>query len=500
MDHRSGCADAQPRPPRPAAVKTGRHDSRSFKADGSELVSRRQIVGGAGSLALLAGAPALAHLSPGARLTFGVDAGDGATVPADFAGLSYEAAQLANPAFFSRANPALAALFRELSHCGNLRIGGGTSAFARYTPRAPAGPPPFEVFGPDTSARTKHETLISDAALQNLRDFLDATGWTCLYGLDLARDSKANTVAEAAAVHRILGPKLLAIQIGNEPDSYRGRYRSRTWGPTDYVREWNDVHDAVAAAAPGIRFAGPDISNKLDFLTAFAADARRHHDIVMLTMHYYALGPAGSPDATLSQLMSESPREATLKPSGLPAVAAACETARLPLRVSEGNSCWNGGQQGVSDTYAAALWCADTMLRFAQRGWIGFNLHGGGDGLYSPIIGGPTRFSQRPIYSGIRFAQALSPGRFVPVTSAGLTADVSIYVLEQHGRRQLVVINKGLSPVTLALPVPTRGAATMLTGPALTSKVGARIVTVEHPSARRITVPPITGMIQPLAR
>jgi hypothetical protein len=477
-----------------------RHEGRSFKADDGELVSRRHVVGGAGSLALLLGAPALARPSRDARLTFGGDGGDGATMPADFAGLSYEAAQLANPAFFSPANRAQIALFRELSPSGNLRIGGGTSAFVRYSPMAPAGPPPFEVFGPDTSATTKHETVISDAALQNLRGFLDATGWTCLYGLDLARDSKANTVAEAVAAHRFLGPKLLAIQIGNEPDSYRGRYRPRTWGPADYVREWNEVHDAIAAAAPGIRFAGPDISNKLDFLTAFATGARRHRDIVMLTMHYYALGPAGSPDATLPQLMSDAPREATLKPSGLPTVAAACETARLPLRISEGNSCWNGGQPGVSDTYAAALWCADTMLRFAQRGWIGFNLHGGGDGIYSPIIGGPTRFSRRPIYSGIRFAQALSGGRFAPVDAAGLTADVSIYALEQQGRRQLVVINKGLSPVTLALPVPTRGAAMALTGPSLTSKVGARIVTIERPSARRITVPPITGMIQPLGR
>src|ERR1700683_2466747 len=49
-----------------------------------------------------------------------------ATIPQDFMGLSYESAQLANPAFFSAENTALIALFRELGNQGVLRLGGGT--------------------------------------------------------------------------------------------------------------------------------------------------------------------------------------------------------------------------------------------------------------------------------------------------------------------------------------------------------------------------------------
>src|SRR5580692_4531556 len=56
-----------------------------------------------------------------------------ATIPQDFIGLSYESAQLANPAFFSAENTALVALFRELSDHGVLRIGGGTSEFTAFT-------------------------------------------------------------------------------------------------------------------------------------------------------------------------------------------------------------------------------------------------------------------------------------------------------------------------------------------------------------------------------
>ena len=48
---------------------------------------------------------------------------------------------------------------------------------------------------------------------------------------------------------------------------------------------------------PQAKFAGPDISNKLPYLTAFAQEAPKHPDVVLLTSHYYAMGPASSPDA-----------------------------------------------------------------------------------------------------------------------------------------------------------------------------------------------------------
>ena len=65
----------------------------------------------------------------------------------------------------------------------------------------------------------------------------------------------------------------MAFQIGNEPDSFRNRYRPATWGPADYLTEWDEFHDAIVAKTPEAKFAGPDISNKLPFLTAFAEEA-----------------------------------------------------------------------------------------------------------------------------------------------------------------------------------------------------------------------------------
>src|SRR5665213_2822984 len=214
--------------------------------------------------------------------TLSIDASKpGPAVPLNFAGLSYESAQLANPEFFSPANKELIALFRALSPSGNLRLGGGSSEFTTFSDANPTGPRPIEVFGPDTSKTVKHGTVTTALALRNLRGFLDATGWSCLYGLNLGQGTKENAAAEAAAAQRILGPRLMAFQIGNEPDSFRNRYRPASYGPADFMKEWNEFHDAIVAVAPGAKFAGPDISNKLAFLTAFAEEAPKHRDVIL---------------------------------------------------------------------------------------------------------------------------------------------------------------------------------------------------------------------------
>jgi len=459
-------------------------------------MNRRQLIRRLAGAATLAGLPRIALAQGnGAALTLGAQA-NGPTIPADYVGLSYEAAQFANPAFFSASNKALVALFRELSPNGVLRIGGGSSEYTTYSDKNPQGPPPFETFGPDTSKTVKHGTVTTALALRNLRGFLDATGWKCIWGLNLGQGSKENAAAEAAAVQRILGARLILLQIGNEPDSFRSHFRPATWNPADFLREWNEFHDAIAATAPGVKFAGPDISNKLDYLTAFAAEAPKHPDVVMLTGHYYAMGPAGRPEATIAQLMEPDPSTTTMHADRFHVVQEAAKTAGLPFRMSEGNSCWNGGQPGVSDTLASALWCADIMLRFAQLGWIGVNWHGGGNGHYSPIVGSPsTGFSRRPEYFGIMFAQMLTGATFVPVTLTGTSRFVTAYGFERKGMRQVALFNKELTPVTLTLPAPVKPRATLLTGPALDAKEGTTLRETQIKPNRAVTIPAHSAML-----
>ena len=58
-----------------------------------------------------------------------------------------------------------------------------------------------------------------------------------------------------------------------------------------------------------------------------------------------------------------------------------------PFRLAETNSCYSGGKQGVSDTFASALWGADLMYQLAAAGGKGINFHGGGYGWYTPVAG-----------------------------------------------------------------------------------------------------------------
>jgi hypothetical protein len=456
-------------------------------------MNRRHFVAGLAAGATVASLPCFGQ-SVKAKLEIGAKIGN--SIPTDFTGLSYESAQLANPEFFSAGNKELIELFRGLSPNGNLRLGGGSSEFTTYSDADPAGPPPFEVFGPDTSKTVKHGTVTTALALRNLRAFLDATGWSCLYGLNLGQGTKENATAEAAAAFRILGPRLIAFQIGNEPDSFRNRYRPASYRPEDYLKEWNTFHDAIVAVTPQAKFAGPDISNKLPYLTAFAEQAPAHKDVVLLTAHYYAMGPAGSPDATIAQLFDPDPKLATMHLHNLPVIAEAMKTAGLPFRISEVNSCWDGGKPGVSDTLASALWCADMMLQFAALGWSGVNLHGGGNGFYTPIAdASSTGFTRRPEYFGIQFAQIFAGAQFAESNLSPALREIKTYTSVQAGRRRIAVINQSEDHVRLTLPGRVNGHAMKLSGPSLESTAGVEFSGVRVPRSQEVFIAAHTGMI-----
>ena len=422
----------------------------------------------------------------------------GPTIPRDYVGLSFERAQLSNPAYFSAANRAFVRLIRGLSPSGSIRLGGSSGEHTAYIGERTV-PPAFEIHGPEHNKLNRQGLNVSIRALQNLRGFLDATGWTCLYGLNMAHATPEEAAREAADVQRILGPRLQAIQIGNEPDVFRNRYRPPSWTAADYVAEWARFHAAITAAAPGLKFAGPGISNKLEYLTAFAAVAPRYPDVTMLTGHYYAMGPAGSPEATLDQLKLPEAKTATFKQAGYAVVEEARRVARLPYRMSEGNSCWDGGKVGVSDVHAASVWGANRMLDWARRGWIGVNWHGGGYGNYSPIVGTPSKgYSRRPLYYGTQFAQMLDGAIFLEATAVP-DPYLGYYALRQNGRERIALINPGEAPVTVELPALPDPRVGVLTGPSAAAKDATTLNRVSRRPARRVTVPPVTAMLFTLA-
>jgi hypothetical protein len=395
------------------------------------------------------------------------------TLPADYTGLSYESRQLANPKFFSAENRELIALFRELGSAGVLRIGGSTSEYTAFTTDEPKGEPPFEIAGPGLPANEYYETPITLRALANLRAFLDATGWSCLYGLNTGRGSVERAAEEAFYAHKILGPKLVALQLGNEPDAWRNRYRGATWSYEDYWKEWLAVRASVLQRIPDAKFAGPDISNKIVYLTGFAADAAKSApEVVLLTSHYYTMGPAGKPGMTIDKMLANDPKlERDMK-----TIMEAAKAARLPYRMCEGNTCWNGGQEGASDTLASALWSAEAMLHFAALGAVGVNLHGGGFGNYSPIAGSPSKgFTRRPVFYGMLLAKEFLGSTLVETNLECANDHVRAYAAEKKNAKLLLVVNKTDEPVSVKLPLQRAREVLTLDGPALDAKAGTAI-------------------------
>ncbi|MGA8042395.1 MAG: hypothetical protein WCA37_06285 [Terracidiphilus sp.] len=464
-------------------------------------MKRREFLRMTGCVAASAvAAPRWVHAQSEAdTLTAKLDVQEGvslATLPADFTGLSYESAQLANPAFFAAENTALIALFHELGGEGVLRLGGGTSEFTAFTTEEATWSAPFDAVGPDTSKNVKSETPITPRSLRNLRGFLDATNWRCLYGLNLGRGTASHAAEEAAAAQQILGPRLIAFQLGNEPDAWRNRYRPATWSYADYWKEWSAAHAAVVARVPQAKFAGPDVSNKMAYVTGFAADVKKDalHDVVMLTSHYYAMGPAGAKGVTLDKLLSPDPK--LERDMGIAMEAA--RSVGLPYRMSEGNSCWNGGQPGVSDTLASALWGLDAMLRFASLGCAGVNLHGGGNGYYTPIAGSLAGgFTRRPEFFGMKLAREFVGATLMQTNLLCSNDRVSAYVAHRNRAEMLLAINKTAQSLTMRVPMRRCREHWLLTGPAIDARDG---VTLTRSEGNRLHggllhVPPYSAVV-----
>lgn len=403
-------------------------------------------------------------------------AGTGKAIPADFTGLSYESAQLANPGYFSAGDADLVGLVRQLGTRGVLRIGGNTSDFDDWTPEPKASSDASaQPVGPDAGLNIGRHTVVSEMAVDELKGFLKATGWGLLYGIDLGHGDPERAADEAAYVVKTIGSPLIALQIGNEPDLfYRNGMRKPDYGFADYMEEWNRFAAAIRKRVPAAPLAGPDIGNHYDWVDQFASSTK---NITMLTSHYYAEGPPTSPAADIPHLLRSHPSFE----DHLRHMVGVGKSIGVPYRLSEGNSCYHGGKAGVSDAFASALWGADFMMMLSSLGVVGVNFHGGGQGHYTPIAGGGSSpFEARPLFYGMLFFREFAAG--ASMLTANLNAgavNATAYVATQGSKLKLAVINKDETlPLKLRLTDsrfarPLRQLA--LTAPALDSLSGTTL-------------------------
>jgi hypothetical protein len=412
--------------------------------------------------------------------------GPARVMPVDFTGLSYEMGQLYNAEYFSARNTALVNAFRGLSEHGVLRLGGHLSNITEW--EGVGRDDPKQVRGVrhgiedywewplvDPTVQRNKKGVLTRKALENMRGFLDAVNWRLMYGLNFACGSAERAADEAHVVAEVMGDRLLAFLVGNEADGFGEDqfFRAKGYGFAQYFAEYQEWVKAIRAKVPRAPFAGPDTSG-IAWVREFAAGTKG--DAVLLTSHFYGMGPASDPRMTAERLLQKV--NAGLEEEIVEARAASAAAGGTPYRMDEGNSCFGGGRPGVSDAYASALWVADYMLHLVCAGFVGVNLHGGGTGFYTPIESSDkAAVALRPMYYGMQFAQRFAG---FGVAQCGLKTDANVmaYVGTKSGRMMLAIVNKGAEAVRVEAPEEMRAKSLtgrwVLRGPALSAKEGVR--------------------------
>jgi hypothetical protein len=405
----------------------------------------------------------------------------GPHMPVDFVGLSYEVQQLADPGFFSAQNSGLIREFKALSATGVLRLGGNTSEFAYWKSTLDSPEPEHPSVREVTGEPKARYYAVTPEAVRKVSEFLQATGWTCVYGIGMGTNTPARAAEEAVFVAETLGNRLQYFQIGNEADLFDRHLRDpKTWSAKMYVEEWLPLARAVAARVPAAKFGMPDVAGAVSWLAEIAdrwPSIQAPPHVTTLSHHYYFGGPATNPDVNIPNLLKPATMQKVQNTANIATAAARKIGARV--RMTEGNTCYRGGKPGVSDVFAAALWSADYSLLLASNDYSGINLHGGtgksvansvggslpGDALleatgetpeqiaahphpfYTPIATFGSDYVLEPVAYGLKFAGSFSGGTLLKtefstkLEAAGVNATAYAAKLP-GGQTSVIILNK----------------------------------------------------------
>jgi hypothetical protein len=474
------------------------------------------------------------------------DEATGSHMPIDFVGLSYEVQQLVDPTFFSAQNSGLIREFKALSSTGVLRLGGNTSEFAYWKPTPDTPEPEHPQVREVTGEPKARYYAVTVAAVRNLSEFLQATGWNCIYGIGMGTNTPARAAEEAAFVAATLGDRLQYFQIGNEADLFSHHLRDpKTWSAKAYLEEWRALARAIAARVPAAKFGMPDVASNASWLAEIAdqwPSIQGPPHVTTLTHHYYFGGPATNPEVNIPNLLKPATMVKVQNTADIASAAASKMGARV--RMTEGNTCYRGGKPGVSDVFAAALWSADYSLLLASNDYSGVNLHGGtgksvansvggslpGDALleasgatpeqiathphpfYTPIATFGSDYTLEPVAYGLKFAGSFSGGTLLKtdfstkLQAAGVKAtayaaklpggQTSVIILNKDGAADLEVeldFGRGVSGAvqteTLHAPaLDSREAHITIATKTDSLKQGKCSVTVPHAAGLRVTM------------
>ena len=220
--------------------------------------------------------------------------------------------------------------------------------------------------------------------MQITKAFVNGTHARLIVGINLEANNRRLASVEAHALVSGLGASAIrALEIGNEPELYGsfGWYRTasghevpgrpRGYAPTNF----EDDFSSFAKSMPRVPLAGPSTGSPT-WLPTLGQFLAREPKVAVATVHAYPLKHCVATNhVTIGQVLGDASSDGLA--ARVAPLAAVAHRHHVPLRIDEINSVSCGGEPGVSDTYATALWSLDTLFALARAGVDGVNIHTG---------------------------------------------------------------------------------------------------------------------------
>ncbi len=307
-----------------------------------------------------------------------------------------------------------------------------------------------------TTIRNYPADTVNDLELDSLFGFAAAVDCKIILGLDFGGYFDPNLASNE--VHYVMSkyaPQVLAFEIGNEPNLYyRNNLRTSAYTYDSFQIQFTQYVDTIRKYTPNAPICGPSAARlqAASYTDPFVHYAYLNPGVInLLTQHNYSI-PKGMPkgkeiDSLLSPYTMDSIRYITDTLANI----CAKDSDSVPFQMDECNALYNGGQWGVSTSFATALWSLDYMYTLAKAGANGVNFHTTYDTNATIIndIGG--HYSARAPFYGIVAFQLGSKGSFIPDNFKGYAKNMDIFpVIDSIGDILVTLINKDtLNPVTV---------------------------------------------------
>jgi hypothetical protein len=286
-----------------------------------------------------------------------------------------------------------AALVAELRRLGSPPVAlAGESQDLTVPPEAVPSPPSWETATLYTLPATFWSQL--HCLLSEAGDPLDA-------GLNL-RKGVPSWATEMAAGAESAATNGLEFSLGNEPDLYSLHNYAALAAPLPHaeaaaVTLYLQLAGALQQAIGDEPVIGPELATAGHWRRALPRVIGQLHERVV-GVHLYPLSACEGPGAvTIPRLLSPAAANA---PGSLAWVVADASAAQVPAILSEANSASCGGQAGVSDSPASAVWAVRFVLDALETGFQEVRFHFSG-GSYDPFIVSGGGVLDRPLESAL---------------------------------------------------------------------------------------------------